>query len=185
LRLGDITSPKAEAVKIGEWPPYGEAPPNKLSRIIEDDSELIMKGLRCEAQGLGIAASVYYRRVVENQKNALIDAVIKVSQKTGASEEMIENLTNARSEKQFTLAMSMIKEGIPDVLKINGKNPFTLLHDALSDGVHNLSDSECLEIAHDIRLVLYDFSENISAAMKDKVGLHEAVKRLEKRASKK
>jgi hypothetical protein len=34
-------------------------------------------------------------------------------------------------------------------LLIDGHNPLLLLHDLLSEGVHQFSDSECLERAQD------------------------------------
>ena len=51
----------------------------------------------------------------------------------------------------------------------------TLLHDALSDGVHELSDSECLELAAAIRTILTALAERITDALKDEAEMREAL----------
>jgi len=67
--------------KFGELPNYGPPTPSKLIKLIGPDREAFLKGRRSENQGLGIGAFVYYRRVVENQKNRIISEIIKVSKK--------------------------------------------------------------------------------------------------------
>jgi hypothetical protein len=46
--------------------------------------------------------------------------------------------------------------------------PLLLLHDALSEGIHEYTDAECLELATAIRLILTDLSEKISMTLKEK-----------------
>ena len=53
---------------------------------------MFMQGRRCENQGFGIGAFAYYRRVVENQKNRILERIIKVSEKIGAPEDSINTL---------------------------------------------------------------------------------------------
>ena len=57
----------------------------------------------------------------------------------------------------------MAKVAIPESLLINGHNPILLLHNALSEGVHAMTDEQCLELASSIRIVLAELSERISA----------------------
>ena len=61
---------------------------------------------------------------------------------------------------------------------INGQNPLTLLHKALSVGVHESTDERCLERAHDVRVVLIELAERLGQAIKDEAGLNTAVNRL-------
>lgn len=42
-----------------------------------------------------------------------------------------------------------------------------LLHSALSEGVHALSDEECLSLASSVRIVLGELSDRLSQALKD------------------
>jgi hypothetical protein len=93
-------------------------------------------------------------------------------------------LTEARLETQFSSAVEKIKHAIPEALQIKGHNPLTLLHKALSEGLHAGTDAECLEIARDIRVILSEFSERLSDALKDKKELDEAVSRVIHRSAK-
>ncbi|MGY0573549.1 hypothetical protein ACTGJ9_022760 [Bradyrhizobium sp. RDM12] len=137
-----------------------------------------MKGRRCENQGLGIGAFAYYRRVVESQKNEILDEMIAVSRKQGASTETIAALGEAKGEIQFSKAVSSVKLGLPDSILINSHNPLTLLHSALSAGVHEHTDERCLELAQAVRLVLVELAERLTQALKDEAELNTAVSRL-------
>lgn len=71
-----------------------------------------------------------------------------------------------------------VKDAIPQNLLIKGHNPLTLLHSALSDGLHARDDDRCLELAHDIRIVLAELSERLGQALKDDEEILNAVSRL-------
>jgi hypothetical protein len=64
------------------------------------------------------------------------------------------------------------------VLLIDGHNPLTLLHTALSEGLHAQSDEDCLEFASDIRVVMTELADRISQALKDEAELKSAISRL-------
>jgi hypothetical protein len=166
------------AVKVGEWPAFGPPVPSKLMSLVGPDRELFLQGRRAENHGLGIGAVAYYRRVVEDQKNRLLDEVIKVGEKTQVDPAVIEVLRAAKEETQFSRAMDDVKDAIPPVLRIDGMNPFTLLHSALSKNLHNSTDEECLAVATSIRIVLTEMSERIAQVLKDQAELKAAVKRL-------
>lgn len=164
--------------KFGELPEFGPPTPSRLIKLIGPDRELFLKGRRCENQGLGVGAFVYYRRVVEGQKNRILDEIIKVSQKLGTPAEQITLLEAAKKETQFSKALASVKDALPQSLLINGHNPLSLLHSALSDGLHARSDSECLEIASSVRVVLAELSERLAQALKDEAELNKALSRL-------
>ncbi|WP_029770540.1 hypothetical protein [Pseudogulbenkiania sp. MAI-1] len=164
--------------KFGELPEYGPPTASRLVKLIGPDRELFLKGRRCENQGLGVGAFVYYRRVVESQKNRILDEVIKVSKKVGANPEAIQLLEEAKTETQFSKALLSVKDAIPQALLINGHNPLSLLHSALSDGLHLRTDEECLEVASSIRIVLAELSERLAQSLKDEAELNKALSRL-------
>jgi len=64
-------------------------------------------------------------------------------------------------ETQFSKAIETIKAAIPESLLIDGHNPLTLLHDALSEGLHAQTNEDCLELATSIRVVLTELAERI------------------------
>jgi hypothetical protein len=168
------------AYKFGEQPPFGPVTPTRLLTLLGDQRETFLKGRRCENQGLGIGAFSYYRRVVEHQKGRILDEVIKVSNKIGASGEVIALLTQAKKETQFSKSISLVKDALPQALLIGGHNPLTLLHNALSSGLHEDTDEGCLALAQAVRVVLVDLSERLSQALKDEAELNAAVSRLMK-----
>lgn len=164
--------------KIGEYPPYGPPVPPRLVKLIGPDRDIFLKGRKCENQGLGIGAFIYYRRVVENQKNRILEEIVKVFEKIGVSQDKIDTLREAIKETQFSTALGMAKDIMPESLLINGHSPILLLHRALSRGVHELSDEECLKLASTVRLVLGELSERLSAILKDQAELTEAISTL-------
>jgi hypothetical protein len=164
--------------KYGEDPAFGPPTPARAITLIGPDREQFLKGRRCENQGLGVGAFVYYRRVVENQKNRIFDEILRVSQHLSTDGQLLQELEAAKNEVQFTKAVETIKHALPQSLLVNGYNPLLLLHSALSAGVHEHSDEECLEFASSIRIVLVEFAERLAQAMKDEAELNEAVNRL-------
>jgi hypothetical protein len=183
IRLSaDLT--KWIAYKYGEFPPFGPATPARAITLIGPDRDLFLFGRRCENQGMGIGAFVYYRRVVENQKNRIFDEIIRVTKVISPDDELLAELETAKSETQFSKAVETIKHGLPISLHINGQNPLLLLHSALSEGVHAIDDGTCLELATSIRILLIEFAERLGQALKDEAELTEAVKRLASRRNK-
>jgi hypothetical protein len=167
------------AYKYGEKPPFGVPVPNNVLDLFGDDKDSFLKGRRCENQGLGVGAFAYYRRVVENHKNEIFDAIIDVCKRVGASKELVEQLGYAKTEIQFSNAMAKIKTALPQGLLINGHhNPLTALHSALSVGLHNESDAKCLEAAQDVRLVLTELVERMAILRRENKELQRAVQRL-------
>ena len=174
----DSAKESGRCQKFGEIPRYGPPTPARLITLIGPDRELFLKGRRCENQGLGVGAFVYYRRVVEGQKNRILDEIIKVAHKVGAAPDQITALEAAKSETQFSKAIASVKNALPLSLLVNGHNPLTLLHSALSDGLHLRTDQHCLEVASSIRIVLAELSERLAQALKDEAELNNALARL-------
>lgn len=165
--------------KYGEIPEFGPPTRAKVISILGAEKDYYFKGRRAENQGLGIAAFAYYRRVVENQKNKIFDEIIKTVQKVDPSNiTLLKELEIAKQETQFTKAVDSVKHGIPQALLIDGHNPLTLLHAALSEGLHEKSDEDCLQLATSIRLVLTDLVERMANAVKETRELKTALSRI-------
>jgi len=175
----DPTNPLlCDVRKFGELPPYGPPVPARVITLIGPDRDLFTKGRRCENQGLGVGAFAYYRRVVDNQWRRLVAEIIRVAETTRAPQPMIDALKAAAEETQFSKAVEMIKEGIPEVLKVSGHNPLTLLYAAISDGLHDGTDQHCLDLAASVRVVLTELAERLGQALKDEKELNTAVSNL-------
>jgi len=164
--------------KLGETPPFGPVAPPRLLRLIGESDVYFRPGHRSESLGFGIGAFSYYRRVVEHAKDRLFDRIIEVAKRLRLDPAKISDLERAKANWRFSQAITEIKPALPAALLIEGHNPLTLLHSALSRGIHNESDAECLELARDIRLVLTALAERIASVLRDENELGEAVKRL-------
>ncbi|WP_218239528.1 hypothetical protein [Pseudomonas sp. NS1(2017)] len=112
--------------KFGEAPTSGPPTQARLLKLIGPDRDIFLKGRRCENQGLGIGAFVYYRRVVENQKDRTLKEIKKVLERLNSPNEKIETLNIAINETQFSKALEIAKQAIPESLLINGHNPLKL-----------------------------------------------------------
>ena len=55
-----------------------------------------------------------------------------------------------------------------------------LIGDCSSAGLHEQPDERCLDLAHDVRVVLADLAERIGQALKDDAELTAAISRLTK-----
>ncbi|HZT01894.1 MAG TPA: hypothetical protein VFA39_06495 [Steroidobacteraceae bacterium] len=166
--------------KIGELPAYGIPAPPSLKGFLEADAELFEKGRKSEAEGLGVGAFTYYRRVVDNQKAHLIGAVRSVVEMEGTNPALLTALEEAEAADGFSRAYEALKGHIPSSLRISGHDPLQLLYTQTSHGLHNLSDSECLTRATTIREVLAAMAARVQELLKSHEALARAVGELSK-----
>ena len=169
---------KTLAHKVGVFPPFRPRVPNQVQRLFQDQAQLFKNARSSENQGLGIGAFAYYRQLVEKAKDQLIDEIVKVAQKEQAGAELVKKLQAAKKEKQFTTAIENIAAALPDSLNIEGHNPLTILHQALSQGLHAQTDEECLVLAKNIRVVLTELADRIAQVKQDHSELKQAVSSL-------
>ena len=63
-------------MKLGEYPPFSAPISSRIQKLLsESDLDLYRKGVRAEAQGLGIGAAMYFRRVVDGQWQHLVTKI--------------------------------------------------------------------------------------------------------------
>jgi hypothetical protein len=175
---GENEVAEGKAYKYGELPPFGPITPPRLLKMLGANRDLFMRGRRCESQGLGIGAFVYYRRVVEEQRTSIIGEIIRVARLIKTPTTTIDLLEAAQNETQFSKSLNLIKHAIPESLLVQGHNPMTLLHDNLSSGLHAKTDEDCLETAQAVRIVLAELAERLTSALKDESTLTKALDKL-------
>jgi hypothetical protein len=159
------------AKKVFQKPDFGTPIPKNLFDLIgEDNRQHFLNARRSVARGLGIGAYTYYRRIIENNKLALVDSVLKVARKVGSSAEQVVHLEAAAKERQFSKAIGMLRDiqAIPAVLQIGGHNPLLLLHDELSEGVHAMTDEGCLVRAQHAEVILFELARLMKIAIAER-----------------
>jgi len=171
----DPSPPSGAAIKLGEHPPFGDPLPPGVNHLVGPDRELFLQGRRAEQQTFGIGAFAYYRQVVESQKDRLFDRIVAAAKRAGVQGATLRDLEAAKVNFQFNKGMEEFKQLIPDSLLIDGHNPLALLHKALSQGLHNKSDSECLQLAMTIRSVLCEMARRISHVLKENAEVKQAL----------
>jgi hypothetical protein len=183
IRKNPDSFDRGTAYKLGEVPLFGPPTPPRMISLIATDKDIYLQGRRAEDQGFGFGALAYYRRVVENQKARIIREIGRVAKKFGTSDANLGVFEAAASEPDFGSAVDLIKADVPPALLINGHDPLTLIHSALSEGMHEQNDAICLELAQIIRVVLAELADRISQLLKDEQELNHAISRLIKRKS--
>jgi len=181
VSVGQIDD-KVIAVKFGELPEFATPSTPRLDRLLGEARHLFRKGQACESQGLGIGAFGYYRRVVESQRDAILDETIKAAKAIEAGDELLQRLDLARNEREFTRSIEMAADALPGALLIAGQNPLKILHGALSEGLHDQPDERCLELAESIRVVLVGLSQRTAELVADNAKLRQALGKLNTRA---
>jgi hypothetical protein len=106
--------------KIGEYPAYNPVTSRKVYDLIgENHRELFLQGRRAELRGLGIGAFAYYRRIVDDQKNVIIDRLEKLPNAWGRQKTFSKRLPvpkhrtslrvrSKRSRTRFHLRCSLL-----------------------------------------------------------------------------
>ena len=98
-----------------------------------------------------MGALAYFRRVVEDKTNELIDVVADAASAYGVPEGDVGIIRAAKGEKIFEDKLKIAAQAMPDVLKPDGANPLQALHSILSVGIHSQSEEECLQMAGEIQ----------------------------------
>ncbi len=171
-------SKEAIAFKYGEYPAFGQPTSAKFLEQLGPDQELFLLGKNCENQGMGLGAYAYYRQVVENQKNHILDNIIEVARKIDSDSKLLNDLEEAKKEKIFTSSIESLNHSLPVVLLIDNHNPLMLLHQALSENIFYKSDQECLSLAMSIRVILTELMGKLAQALNDEAELKKALSNL-------
>lgn len=134
---------------------YGELPRSKLPRdrvlqkFLKNDLDNYEKAIICLSHEYGVAAFAYFRRVVENNINNLLDLVQQEAQLSGVDQPTLEAIAGLRTNKPMSEKIKLANLALPSHLKPDGLNPLGRLYQVLSEGVHSLSEAECLAKAKD------------------------------------
>jgi len=139
--------------KIGVYPEIKPSIDKSITKYFDrETNNWHYKAVKSLNENFGIGSFAYFRRIVEKE---LIQIINDLSHLDSAVSTKIQNLLSKYNETdKIYLIYENIFEYLPSSLKGLGDNPFQLLYKQTSEGLHNLSEAECLKRADNINKLL-------------------------------
>src|SRR5208283_4379821 len=110
-------------IKVGQWPPLTIEPSPELAKALGPyDSKLYKKGLIDFNFGHGIGAVGYFRRVLENKINALLDLVVEAARNAQVPDEHLAEVDAAKKSHRAEDKIDLAVKILPAHLKPGGHN---------------------------------------------------------------
>ena len=164
-------------MKVGQYPAWEINGEKNLEDMLGQYKSYYKKGLICESQGYGIGAFGYYRRIVEEIIDELLDDI-----KTLINGKELEIYNEALEKTKKTIVaqekIHLVKELLPPILRPDGMNPLQVLHSVLSEGLHAKSDEECLDYADQSRNIIIFLINQVALSKKTALEFSENMKKI-------
>jgi len=135
---------------VGQFPAQSTSIPSTIEKRLGTSAIFYRRALTCRNEGYGLAAVAYFRRVVEDKRNELVDVVADSAEAMGMSEEDIAKIRAAKSQKVYEDKLKIASQAMPSTMKPDGANPLHALFELLSVGLHTQTEEECLQIAYNV-----------------------------------
>ena len=110
----------------------------------------------------GIGALAYFRRVIENKVNALIDLIAEVARTANFELEQLSHIDEIKNDRRVDVRIEFASKILPMHLRPGGHNPLDKLYAAASAGLHGESDEDCLQIFEDAKFVFEYLFKNLT-----------------------
>lgn len=150
-------------VKIGQYPPLSINPSPELAKALgKEDAELYKKALITANFSHGIGAVAYFRRVLENKINLLLDLIAEAAKNAQVSEELLKELEAVKRGRAVEDRIAFAAKLLPAHLRPGGHNPLDKLYGMASAGLHGESDEDCLTIFAEGRFVFEYLFKNLT-----------------------
>ena len=133
------------------------------------------KSKKSLADNLGIGAFAYLRRIIEKE---LMSIVRDVSVLEGADKRMKEVISRHQHSSSPHLVYDDIFEYLPRSLQVLGDNPFKILYKQTSEGLHRLSEDDCLERSKNIEMIFEFVIKTINEERSEILAVKQAIKSL-------
>lgn len=164
-------------MKVGQEPPWEISINKDLEKILSNYVDYYKKGLVCESQGYGIGASAYYRRITEEIIDQLLNSILDLMEEK-EKKKYKDVLDQTKKTKVTEEKIKLVKDLLPASLRPGSMNPLSVLHSALSEGLHDKNDEECLEIAAEIRTSLVYLIDRIIQSKQASTLFTESMKKI-------
>ena len=168
--------PKIYIEKIGEFPvPHIKIDPVLKKYFDRETENLYFKALKSYRESLGIGSFAYYRRIIEKELINLLEDIAMLEVSDPKLKIMVSEYK--KSNKAYHIYEN-IYQYLPNSLKNLGTNPLKLLYQQTSEGLHSITDKECLDRAEKIDLILKFVIKKIQEEKSDILTIRNAIKDL-------
>jgi len=178
-----FSSNKDFVLKTGQYPAWDISTDKNIADLLGEHVDHYRKALVCESQNYGIGAVAYYRRIVEDIIDTLLDsiaAILPASEADKYKEALVETKKTIVTQDKIAL----VKDMLPEILRPNGINPLSVLHQSLSEGLHSKTEDECSEIASTIKEAIVFLVNQVLSAKQQSKKFTDGMKRLLEKKSK-
>lgn len=158
----------ASFMKTGQFPPLSIEPPKELAKALGDsDNNLYRKALINGSHSFGLGALVYFRRVIENKVNMLLDMIGDAANLAEFAPEQVSQIEAIKQSHRLDEKIKFASGLLPPNLKPGGHNPLDRLYAVASAGIHGKSDEECLDDFNTARFEFEYLFKNLSVSTED------------------
>ncbi len=152
-------------MKVGQYPPLSIEPSPELAKALgKEDAALYKKALIDANFNHGIGAVAYFRRVLENKINLLLDLIAEAARIEQTGEELLKELETVKVSRALEKRIQYASQLLPAHLRPGGHNPLDQLYGVASAGLHGESDEECLNIFTEAKFVFEYLFKNLTAS---------------------
>ena len=162
----EVNGLEAYARKVGQVPPYVTSVSSDVKKQLgRDHTDLFHKGLMCLSQGYGIGANSYFRRILEDKLTPILNRVLELRKREAAPKEELEKIEKAINEHDFSAKTRIAYEVAPPSLKSAAGNPFKIIHDNYSVGIHAGDEATNIRIATNLKNALMFIIHKLDSEM--------------------
>jgi len=176
---------KLVVMKVGQHPPQEIQPANELRKALGDNLPLYVKGMTCRHHSFGIGAYAYFRRLIEETTDNMLDLLADTMRDLGEDPAVIKKVEDAKGLQGYVDKINVASDVFPEHLQPGQQNPFRLLHKLLSVGIHQHSDEKCLDVVDDIRDILEFVFKELKTHVTERKAYADRLKTIAKKLSEK
>ena len=111
-------------LKAGQYPKLEITIPKEFGDALGKKRPLYVKGMTLRHNAYGIGALTYFRRVIEDTTDEMLDLLEEAMRATGADPGALAALKKAKAGPQFEDKVRIAAEVLPANLRPNNVNPF-------------------------------------------------------------
>ena len=163
--------------KVGQYPAWDINIEKNLKKLLGSYLENYQKGKTCESQSYGIGAFAYYRRIVEDIIEQLLESIPDLMSGEELEKYQVA-LEEVRKTKNISDKIALVKDLLPLILKPEQFNPLKTIYNVLSTGIHGKTDEQCLADAKLIRTSLIFLVDSILSRSKGQQEYTESMKKI-------